>query len=368
MSKEVITHKQGIVILITFILGSTLVLGAGDEAKQDVWLAVLLSMLLAVPIFLVYSRLLTVYPGMGLYDILIHVFGKIFGRILAIPFIWFAFHLGSLVIRNFVEFIIIVSIPETPEYIIAAFMAVFCIWAVRAGIEVIGRWTSIMLPILIIVIIIVTFLFANLITFENLKPVLANGLTPVLNTAFSVFAFPFAETVLFTTVLSNLRPKSNPYKVYFWGLLIGGLIILLISVRSLITLGEGNISILYFPSYASVRLINIGNFLQRIEVSVTLVFIISGFIKISICLYSAGVGIAKIFNVSDYHHIIAPIGLLMMVLSIIVYKSTVEMFEWADKIYKYYAFPIEVVLPVIILIAAEIKARVRKRRKSIKNT
>ncbi len=367
MSKEIITQKQGIVMMVTFILGSTLVLGAGNEAKQDVWLAILLSMAMAVPACLVYIRLLTIFPGKGLYEVLIKVFGGILGRIMAIPFIWFVFHLGSLVIRNFTEFITVVSIPETPEYIIAIFMAVLCIWAVKAGIEVIGRWTSITLPILIIVILAVTFLFAGILKFENLKPVLVNGMAPVLNTAFSVFAFPFAETVIFTTVLNKLRQDCKPHKVYFWSLLIGGSIIFLVSVRSLLSLGEGNILILYFPSYASVRLINIGNFLQRIEVSVTMVFIISGFVKISICLYSACTGIAKILGSRDYRWLVAPIGLSMVILSLIIYNDTVEMFEWASKIFKYYAFPFEVVLPVIILIAAEIKVRsVRKRREAVK--
>lgn len=363
MGKEIITQKQGIVMMSTFVLGSTLVLGAGGEAKHDVWIAILLAMLMAVPVYLVYSRLLSVFPGMGLYEILNKVFGKVLGKIVAIPFIWFAFHLGALVIRNFTEFIEIVSLLETPQYIIAIFMTVLCIWAARAGIEVIGRWTSIILPILIIVILAVTFLFANILEFGNLKPVLIDGFKPVLDSAFSVFAFPFAEAVIFTTILDKLRPKSSSYKVYYWSLLIGGGIILLISVRSLLALGAANIAILYFPSYASVRLINIGNFIQRIEVSVTMVFLFSGFVKISLCLYAASSGIAKVLNIQNYRWIVAPIGLLMMILSIIVYRDTMEMFDWANKTYKYYAFPFEVILPLLILIAAEIKVRLVKNKK-----
>lgn len=361
MGKEIITQKQSIAMMISFILGSTLVLGTGAEAKQDVWLAILLAMLITVPIYLVYSKLMSDFPGTGLYGILITVFGNIFGRIMAVPFIWFAFHIGALVMRNFTEFIEIVSLQETPQYIIAVFMIVLCIWAVREGLEVLGRWTSIMLPIIIFAILIITFLLVNLLNFEYFKPVLYNGFKPVAKSAFSVFAFPFAEVVIFTAILDKLRPGSSTYKVYLKSLLIGGAIILLVSVRSLLSLGVANVSILHFSSYASVRLINIGNFLQRIEVSVTIVFFFAGFVKISACLYAASTGAARVLNIQNYRNIVAPIGLLMMIFSIIMYKSTAEMFDWAMEIYKYYAFAFEVALPLFILITAEIKILLKKR-------
>lgn len=365
MDKEIITQNQGIVLMVTFILGSTLVLGAGGEAKQDVWIALIIAMLMVIPFLFIYARLLSIFPGKGLYEILNHVFGKVFGKIVALPFIWYALHLGSLVIRNFTEYINIVSIPETPQYIIAIFLILLCIWAAKAGVEVIGRWTTIMLPLVIIAILIVTFLLAPLFEFKYLKPILYNGLKPVFDSAFSVVAFPFAETVIFTTVLNSLRSNSSPYKVYYWSLFIGGLTILLIAVRSLMTLGAENVSIMYFASYESVRLINIGDFLQRIEVSVTVVFLLGGFVKASICLYAASIGIAKALNIGNYRQIVAPVGLLMMVLSIIIYRNAMEMFEWAEKVYKFYAIPFEIILPLIILIAAEIKVRLIKSKSAV---
>lgn len=362
MAKEIITQKHGIAIMVMFILGSALVLGTGGESKQDIWIAILIAIAMTAPVLFIYARLLVIFPGKGLYEILEIVFGKVIGRIAAVPFIWYAFHLGSLVTRNFTEFINIVSIPETPQYIIAIFMMVLCIWAVKAGVEVVGRWTSIVLPILIITIFGVSVLFIPLIDLKNIKPVLYEGIKPVLTSSFAILSFPFAETVVFTMILQNLKPKSSPYKVYYWGLLIGGLIILIVSVRNILVLGIANVSILYFPSYAAVRLINIGNFLQRIEVLVSMVFLFAGFIKINICLYGASTGIANLLGIRNYKDIVAPIGLLMMLLSIIIYRNTMEMFEWANKVYPFYSIPFELLLPVIILLAAEIKVRVARRK------
>jgi len=364
MEKEIITLKQSVTILIIFILGSSVILGVGNEAGQDAWIAILIAMITAVPFVYVYSRILSNFPGKDLYEILMDVFGNIFGRIMIFLFVWFSFHLGALVIRNFTEFIKIVSLPETPQYVIAILMVLSCIWAVKSGIEVLGRWSSVIFPIIYIVTIVVTFLFIPHIKLKHIKPILYDGIRPVLNSAFTTFAFPFAETVIFTSVLNNLKNKNDTFKAYFIGLIIGGTMILFMTIRDIVTIGIENISIMYFPAYTSLRLINVADFLQRIEVAVGVVFLFGGFVKISVCLYSATKGFARIFNLDDYKQIAAPVGLLMMILSIIVYKDTMEMFYWASNIYKYYAMPFEIILPLFTLIVSEVKIRLVKRKAS----
>ena len=113
----------------------------------------------------------------------------------------------------------------------------------------------------------------------------------------------------------------------------------------------------YFPSYAAVSRIKIGDFLQRIEVFVSLEFIFGIFIKSSICLLVACKGIGKMFNLKDYRSIVIQTGLLMIYFSYTIYDNSMEMEYWAFKVYSYYAFPFQVILPIIIWILAELKVR-----------
>ena len=363
MSKELVSQKQASAVMIMYTLGSTLVLGAGGSAKHDVWLAILISMLMSVPILLIYSKIQMLYPGKNIYEIFDNVFGKVIGKIMSLMFIWYSFHLGSLVIRNFTEFIVTVSLPKTPQNIVGLFMIFLCIWAVKAGIEVICRWTAIMLPLTLFVVFSVTLLFAPLLNFKNLKPVLYFGMGPVIDSAFSVEAFPFAETIIFLAVLSHLREQKSVYKVYFLSLLISGISILMVSVPTLLSIGVPNIAVIFFPTYASVRLVNIGDFLQRLEITVATVFLFAGFIKTSICLYSTSIGVAHLLGLKSYRHIVALLGLAMSILSVIVYSNTSEMFDWSNNFYKYYAFIFQVILPVItfiVIIARKIFSKKKK--------
>ena len=44
MKNEVISERQGAVLIILFIIGSTSLLGTGNHAKQDAWIAIIIAM------------------------------------------------------------------------------------------------------------------------------------------------------------------------------------------------------------------------------------------------------------------------------------------------------------------------------------
>ncbi|MFZ7120777.1 MAG: GerAB/ArcD/ProY family transporter [Eubacteriaceae bacterium] len=182
----------------------------------------------------------------------------------------------------------------------------------------------------------------------------------------SIISFPFAETVLFMGVFSVLPNIKSYKKVYIKGLLIGDFFILIITIRNIIVLGVDVVSILYFPSYIAVSMINIGDFLQRIEIVVSLIFIFAGFVKVSICLLVASKGVSKILNLDNYRVIVSPLGLMMINLAYLIYDDIIEMQNWAFKVYKYYALPIQVILPIIILFTSWLKIKKTNLLKNIK--
>jgi spore germination protein KB len=364
-NKEIISNRQAICMMSLFIAGSTLLLGFGSSSKQDTWLAFLFGCAFAIPAFAIYARILSLFPGQNLYEILEVLFGRIAGKLFSLLYVWYSFHLGSLVLRNFQEFIKVVALIETPAMISVMFMGVLCIWVAKEGIEVLGRYSQFMVPILAATILIIVALSMTLADFDNLLPVLYDGFRPVLSDAFSAFSFPLAETVLFMAVLPLDRKKNNPYKIFYLSLAAAGTLVLLVTLRNALVLGPNHLGHYYFASYTTVSLVKIGRFLQRIEVTVAVTFLFAGFVKISVCLLGASKGIASIFKLKDYRQIVTPTGLLMMVTSCFIYQSIMEMIEWALKIYKFYAFPFQAIFPVLFWIVAEIKAGKQKKTRSL---
>jgi spore germination protein KB len=262
LQKEVITDKQGIVLVILFAVGSAVILIPGLQAKKDAWLAVALAVLITLPVTMMYARLMYLFPGYDLFDILNSVFGKIIGKFISIMFIWFAFHLGTLVMYNFGIFIETVGLTMTPMIIPIACIAILSAWGVKEGIEVLGRWGEFFLPIVMILFALSSLLLIPKMDINQIKPILYEGVKPLLKGTFSLFSFPFAETVIFTMVFYSLKNKRSSFKIYTAGIVFTGIMGILMTLTIILVLGANIASEIYFPSYAAISRLSVGNFLQ----------------------------------------------------------------------------------------------------------
>ncbi|QEK11222.1 GerAB/ArcD/ProY family transporter [Crassaminicella thermophila] len=361
MNKEVISEYQGISLLTMFIIGSSLVLPTATEAGSDSWLAIILALFFSLPIACIYVRVFLLSSGNDLFDAFIYVFGKIFGKIICLLYIWFSFHLGSLVIRDFGEFPITVSMPETPLIVFMGMITFLSIWAVKEGIEALGRWGSFFFIISIVFFFMAVFMLIPEMDLDNIQPVLYKGIKPVLRGSFSTFSFPFAETIVFLLSIFSLKSKKNYCKAYIKGLLIGGIVLVIAQFTQISVLGEHIYGATYFPGRDSVSKIDIGNFIQRVEIIAFVALFIPSFVKLCICLLAASNGIIKLFNLKDYRFIVVPISLCMLNLSYLINDNLMSFAKWTGEIWPYYAFLFQVIIPVITWIAIEIKT-IRKNR------
>lgn len=94
---------------------------------------------------------------------------------------------------------------------------------------------------------------------------------------------------------------------------------------------------------------------SKVEVAISIVFILGGFIKISILLLCTCKGIAKIFKCTNYRSFVMPVTLLMINLSYFQYESILYYNEFQTKIWAYFTLPFHVILPIFIFMVAEIK-------------
>ncbi len=258
MKNEVISERQGIILIILFIIGSSFLLGSGGAGKTRCLDCSNYCYSWSIILLLMFSRILSLYPGKDLFDILQIVMGKFIGKIISILMIWFAFHLGTLVLRNLSEFTNTLVFADTPVVLPMIFFTILLIWSLKEGIEVLGRWSEFFIWIVIIIFLIISVLSIPQMDISRLKPILNNGVTPVLKGAFSSFSFPFGETVVFTMVFSNISKVKNYKKTFIVGLLIGGGLIFLATLRNILVLGSETISRIYFPSTMVISLIHLG--------------------------------------------------------------------------------------------------------------
>lgn len=354
MEKEVLSDWEGISLIVLFIIGSGSVTISGLEAKQDVWLAVIIAMVLAVPLILIFARLQYTFPNKNFYDIIEICFGKFIGKAVIIFFTLHLIAIEATILRHHGEFITIVGINKTPIIIIIISFSILSAYVSKEGIEVLGRWGFCFILIVILLTLIMLSLLIPSMSIDKIRPVFSNGLSPILQGTFKILIFPFSQIIVFSTVLSSFKRKKSPYKMYLLGLLIGGAIIFITSISVIFVLGANEASKAYFSTYAAVLRANV-KVLERIEVLSSVLLAIGGFVKISMHLLAICIGISKIFKFTDHHFLIIPITLIMINITYLGWDSTMGFFEFDRMVMPYISFINRVILPVIIFVVAEIK-------------
>ena len=366
MKRELISDKQGISIIILFLSGSTSIFVTGLDAKKDLWLSIIIAMFMVLPMIAIFARLHSIFPDKDIFDIIENCFGKFIGKFVIIVFSWYTFYWAADVLNNYGFFIEEVSLTETPKILTILFLGILCTWSIKKGIEVLGRWAELFVILAIISIFITIALLLPEMNTNNIRPALWEGLKPVFKGAFSVFTQPFVQTVAFTMAFSSFKTKKSSCKVYFIGLLIGGILTFLISVTNILVIGTEEATSMFYPSYITVSRMNIGDVLQRLEVIIAIVFVLGGFIKISILMLSTCKGIAKVFGYKDCKFIITPVALMIINLSYFQYDSVMHYFRFNSDAWTYYFFPFQIILPIVIWIIAEIKKKQLRKGNIIK--
>ncbi|SHJ98618.1 GerAB/ArcD/ProY family transporter [Tepidibacter formicigenes] len=355
MNREIISDKQGLAIVVIFIAGTSSILSLALEAEKDAWLAIILGIIMGIIESFILIRLNILFMDKDLFDICEICFGKFLSKIFILLFTWFVFEEASQTIINNSQLIKDTALPETPMIVPRVVLLFLCVWAVREGIELIGKWSSFFIIPFIVFVFSSVLLLINKMDINNMLPILDKGIKPVLKGAYSSFTFPFGEIIILSLVFSRFKTKQSYYNVYILGLLIGGVCALVLSLSTILVISPTEALQKYYSAYSTSARIDIGDFIQRLEILSSLVFVIGGFLKISILLLASSIGFSKLFNLNDYRFIIIPISLLILNLSFISFDNRIEFVDWNSSGWLYYSFLFEVILPIIILIVAEMK-------------
>lgn len=345
---EKITGRQAVSLLFLFELGSSILTGSSDDVGQDSWAAILIGMALTVPLVLLFARMGALAPGRDFFDMSELAFGKVGGGIVALAFSLYSLHLGAMVVRNFTEYVSVLSLSETPQMVVAACMGLLAWFAVRRGIAVPARNASFIAPLAGAVVVLLLVLTTSYMDFDNLRPALVSDPKLLLQKGFSSFVFPFAESVLFLSVFCYIEKEQAPLKkYYFMGTLLPGLLLMAIVVDNIAVLGVQITQDMYFPAYETVSIVQLGNFLSRIEVLVSGNFMIFGLVKFTVCVYVAARGFMHLPGKKNWKLVTALTAAGGTAASGLLYRNTMEMFSFL-YVYDQYAPYFEVALPLAV--------------------
>jgi spore germination protein KB len=365
LSKETISLTQLFIIILIFEMGSATVVGIGSEAKQNVWLAILIAGGIGVLYILMLHYLLSKKQGKNFFEIVEMALGKWIGRVIIFLYIIYFVYISARVLRDFGELIVSTIFIYTPIEIISITIMFTIIYMLKSGIEVVSRTSEIFFPY----VFSFTFLVGIFIMLSGelhisyMLPILAEGFKPVFKSIFpDLLTFPFGELIAFAIVLPYVT-KFKKAKGFAVASVITSTIILVYSaVIQVMTLGYEMKGRANFPLLSAAREVSILDFIERVDIVVVFVVMYGIIVKICIFFFGALKGLEQISK-RPYRVYLIPIGSLIALVSILITGNFAEHIEEGLEIVPLYIHvPFQFILPLFILVIMIFKTRGKKQR------
>ncbi|MDU7475599.1 MAG: endospore germination permease [Paenibacillus macerans] len=354
MNEVQISVRQLTIITIFFTVGSAILItpsGMVQSARQDAWIAGLIGIGVGLLTVWFMCKLVNLYPQKNLIEILETLLGKWVGKTVSLLFISSLF-LGApaAVLNDLGDFMTTQMMPETPIEAIIILFGTVILMGVRLGIEVVARSAELLFPWFVLLYLLLVLLVSFNIDPRQLQPVLENGSPPIWQAVLTFISVAFLPHISLLLILpaSVNRPAQFGKGIVLVSL-VGSLMLVIVIILSILVLGVEITSKSLFPSYVLAQKIDIGHFLQRVETIVAVMWFFSLYFRITLYMSSITVSLAQIFNLKDYRPLVWPLGMLLIVMSFVVYPNVPFRQAWDARTWPPYILTVGLLLPLLLL-------------------
>ncbi|ASN07387.1 spore gernimation protein [Virgibacillus necropolis] len=363
MEKGRISAFQMAIMMYPMVVGTGIIFIPGitaKYAKHDMWLSPIWASFIGFLAVLIAFQLHKMYPRQTIIQYSEHIIGRIPGKVLGFVFLFFYIQMNAGGVRIYADFIAGTFFSQTPLIVIISTMILVCGFAVRGGIEVVGRSAQLFIPLYVAFLMIIIILLLPELDPKNIFPIMENGVMPTIKGAITPQSW-FAEFLLISFLLPFLTDVEKGRK---WGIISVFIVMLTFVATNLVTLfllGEITASFTY-PLLAASRYISIAGFLQHLESVVMAIWVAGTFIKFSVVYYAIALATAQWLDLSDYRPIVFPLGFLTLLLSIWGVSSEIESAHYNSIIFPFFSLIVQTLIPILLLLIAVLRKRNRPKK------
>ncbi|UOK63087.1 spore germination protein [Paenibacillus sp. OVF10] len=299
-SEGSISTRQAVVIIVNYMLGAGILTLPRTTSEAvgtpDVWISIILSGLIITGVGIILVTLCRRFPEKTVFQFTREITGSWIAYILGFAMIMYFMVIAAFEIRVMAEVTGMYLLERTPTWAIVMVFMWIGIYLISGGLAVIVRVFEIILPITLIIFVIEILLSNQLFEIGNLRPVLGEGITPILKGLKpSLLAYTGYEVMFVMTAYMKNPKKSNV--AMSWGIIISTMIYLITVVMVVGSLSLDGIKTRTWPTLDLVRSFEIqGLIFERFESLLLVIWIMQIFSSFTITHYCASVGIRDLFR------------------------------------------------------------------------
>jgi spore germination protein len=333
-SDDKITSSQASIFLSNTVLGAgilTLPRSVTETVRTpDSWIAILLGGFIVMLVVVIMVKLSRQFPNKTVYQYSRSIIGLVPAGFLCTLLILYYVTIASFEIRTLAEVTLYYLLEGTPIWAILIPFIWTGSYLVIGGINAISRVFQIIFPISILVLIISYLLSLQLFDLDNLRPILGEGIMPVIRGLKStVLVYTGCEVIL--TLVAHMQHPQQAIKAMLWGISIPFCLYFLTVVMVIGGISVDSAVTSTWPTIDLIRSYEIsGFFMERFEFPLMVIWSMQMFCNFSSFFYNASLGVSQLFYIS-----IKPVIFAMMPVIFIasmIPKKINDVFDLGDAI------------------------------------
>ncbi len=325
-------------------------------AGQNGWLAILVAGLGLAGSAYIIVTLMRMFPGKSLVEIATDVLGRFLGTGVVVFYIVYWILRSGVIVHLQSHLFSRQLLPDTPEMLLSLYMVVLSSYLVRHGFEPMARLFWVLVFVYVFSLLPLVLFGIGAVEFGRLKPVLHDGMLPVLHGAWVTFvAGPGAAVLLmlsplFTDLKGALRSALGGVA---WIILPGAFLnVLLVGHFGPLDMAEMTWSTMTFartvetPGFTGLRLDPI--FLTSWSLMI--------FGTVSILQYAAVSALRRLFRAEDNLWLVVATGASLAAVAFVPI-SPPDLVRWVEGASEWTTPAIIVVFPALLLIVGRMRAQ-----------
>ncbi|WP_066059066.1 GerAB/ArcD/ProY family transporter [Robertmurraya korlensis] len=351
--KVQISNGMFFALIINMIYAKAIGVTQGSMAREiggDIWISTLIATVQGTVIMSLVIFVIRRMPEGDLIDQSERLFGKWFGKFVAlITFIFFLAAFGPIM-STFIFHLKDYFLPEAPIllFICAAFL--IGTYAIFFGLEVIARMA--LIGVFSIIALNILLMLGTLPEFDirELRPTFQMGFIKTVWASRHHNADWAMATIMAGIILPMVGDKKSWGKMGFAGIAYGMVFVIMWPILEAGVLSPETAAQYIVSCMQMARSAQIGYFVHRYEMIMVAFFALSMLTQIMMSLLCASVAMQKILGLKDYRKVIIPTALILSTFGYWINFNKNRAVDFLEGWWVYISVGVAVVLPMMILV------------------
>ncbi|WP_240421057.1 GerAB/ArcD/ProY family transporter [Paenibacillus periandrae] len=331
-SKQIINYRQFAWLTAALLSGGSLISIQQVLVRigySDAWSAYMLPVLYVIGVAALFTMLVKRFPNKHLFEINKIVFGSVIGTIINLILL---FHLWLILTRDlstFGKFIGITLLPNTPGEMILLLFVVLLIVYGKTSVEVLARVNDLLFPLFVLIIVLTPLALANEMDIRLMQPVLTRPWSSIFSINVLSLGW-FGDIFVMGAFLHTLWGPRQVGSAIRHGVLMAACMLFDFIVLEILVLGPTIPGNMVYPNYSLIQQIHITDFLDRLDLLVLVICFPVTACGVLLVYLAFQMGMASLVNQRDYSKLNTPVALLLLLTTVLAFKSTTEVFSFVN--------------------------------------